>query len=98
MWKADAEDLLEDIDKELISPSDFTVQLKVRRGRCGCCNAYPLEVAGSGQLLAFVDNLCDEKIFSEPQEYWKSEVYNDLNTEFSDENQFSKLLYNPESP
>lgn len=68
MWKSDAEALLDEIDKETISPSDFTVKLEVRRGRCGCCNSFPLSSVGSGQLLAFVDNLVDEKIFGEPQE------------------------------
>jgi len=68
MWQVDAEDLLEEIDAELTSPSDFTVKLEVRRGRCGCCNAYPLTTAGSGQILAFIDNLMDVKIFGEPQE------------------------------
>jgi len=68
MWQNDAEDLLEDIDAETTSPSDFTVKLEVRRGRCGCCCAYPLSNAGSGQLLAFIDNLMDVKIFSEPME------------------------------
>jgi len=64
----------------------------VRRGRCGCCKGYPLDVVGSGQILAFVDNLCDVKIFTEAQEYWIPENAEALNKEFSDENQFSKIL------
>lgn len=67
MWQADAEDLIEEIDAETVSPTDFTVKLEVRRGRCGCCTKYPLTNAGSGQILAFIDNLMDVKIFAEPQ-------------------------------
>jgi len=92
MWLGDAEELLEFIDQELNSPSDFTVKLEVRRGRGRCCSAFPLGTVGSGQILAFIDNLCETKIFGETQEYWKKDVAEQLNNEFSNENQLNKIL------
>jgi len=37
LWKGDAVTLLDVIDAETITPSDFTVTMKVRRGCWGCC-------------------------------------------------------------
>lgn len=94
----DAQDLLEEVDAALISPSDFTVALKVRRsGMFAMCKGYPLARATSAQVLAFVDNVMKTKIFNEKIEYWSKEFLNsiqndDLNDEFSDANQITKLL------
>eukprot|EP00801_Mesodinium_rubrum_P000447 Mrub_00447.p1 GENE.Mrub_00447~~Mrub_00447.p1 ORF type:complete len:1049 (+),score=163.44 Mrub_00447:160-3147(+) len=100
LWKGDADELLVTIDEALTSPSDFTVELKARRGICGCCKAYPMAHAGSGQILAMVDACMDPdyRIFEEPLEYWESDVKEDLNVEFNDQNQLPKLLYNGDSP
>jgi len=98
MWLADSDDLLEYIDQETISPSDFTVKLEVRRGMGRCCATFPFTTVGSGQILAFVDNLSETKIFTENQEYWKEDVAFELNKEFDDKNQLSKILYNEDSP
>jgi len=70
MWKGDAEDLIERIDKETISPSDFTVELKIRKGCYGhCCGkSYPLKNASSAQILAFVDSNLDSTIIKDPVE------------------------------
>lgn len=76
-----------------------------RRGLFGACQGYPLKNATSAQLLCFVDRMMDEetRIFSEPINYWTEEFKNsqqsdDLNEEFSDFNQVTKLVYNESSP
>lgn len=59
--------------------------------------------ATSAQILAYVDALMEYKIFAEPIQYWSKEFKEssnaeDLNDEFSDANQLTKILYNEDSP
>lgn len=53
--------------------------------------------------MAYVDALMEYKIFAEPIQYWSKEFKEssnaeDLNDEFSDANQLTKILYNEDSP
>jgi len=96
--------MLEEIDAATVTPSDFTIKLQVKRtGLFGACNDYPLKNTTSAQILAFVDAVMETKIFAEPIQYWTQEFktsqrLEDLNDEFSDVNQVTKLVYNEESP
>lgn len=84
--------MIDIIDAETVTPSDFTVTMKARRGCFGCCRKYPLEKAGSAQILAFIDSLMETKLFGVNMKFWDESVFEDLNEEFSDSQQINKLL------
>jgi hypothetical protein len=74
------------------------VEIKVRRGCCGCCKEFPLANVGSGQLLAFVDRMMDTNVFPEKIDYWKQDEADQVNSMWSEENQLEKILQNEKSP
>lgn len=68
------------------SPSDFSLEVR----------GLP-STAGDGQLLALFDNLCQTKIFDDPQPYWEKDFGEKLNENYGLKKQKEVLLENSES-
>jgi len=74
-WEKKSDEICEEIDAAMTSPSDFSVEVHPEKGSkcCGdfCCQECfynPMGLMGDGQLLAFIDSFVNtNKIFDSPK-------------------------------